>query len=68
MSLLDKLKPEHIKNLEQQLELYPTTTQMFIDRVKRVDYPITLQMQDMITMADIIEQECTPLNIFNYFE
>jgi len=68
MSLYDKLKSEHKEKLQKELELYPTMTEMFIKRLKNLDYPIGLQMQDMITLSGIIGMECTPLNFFNYFE
>jgi len=68
MSLYDKLRPEHQEKLQKELELYPTITEMFIKRLKNLDYPIELQMQDMITLSGIIEMECKPINFFNYFE
>ena len=68
MSLYDKLRPEHKEKLQKELEVYPTITEMFIKRLKNLDYPIGLQMQDMITLSGIIDMECKPLNFFNYFE
>ena len=68
MSLYDKLRPEHQEKLQKELELYPAITGMFIKRLKDLDYPIGLQMQDMITLSGIIEMECKPINFFNYFE
>lgn len=68
MSLYDKLRPEHKEKLQKELELYPTMTEMFIKRIKRIDHPISLEMGDMITLSGILEIECKPINFFNYFE
>ena len=68
MSLYDKLRPEHKEKLQKELEVYPTITEMFIKRLKNIDYPIQLQMGDMIALSGILVMECKPMNFFNYFE
>ena len=68
MSLYEKLKPEHKEKLQKELELYPAMTEMFIKRLKNINYPIELQMGDMIALSGILVIECKPMNFFNYFE
>ena len=68
MSLYDKLKPEHKEKLQKELELYPNLTGNLIKRLKNIDYVVELQMGDMIALSGILDQECKPINFFNYFE
>lgn len=68
MSLYDKIKPEHLEAVQKELDLYPTITGMFINRLKSIDYVNELQMQDMIILSGMIKMECSPINFYNYFE
>ena len=68
MSLYDKLSPEALKVLDQEMINYPTLTMGVIDSLKRNDYIGGLTISEGIAIGSAFGFECTASNLYNFFE
>jgi len=68
MNLYDKLSPEALKVLDQEMIKYPNLTQGIVDALKNNDVVITLTLGQCISIGSAFGFECTAINLFNFFE
>lgn len=68
MSLYDKLSPEALKVLDQEMIDYPNLTQGIVDALKNNDVVITLTIGQGISIGTAFGFECTATNLFSFFE
>jgi len=68
MSLYDKLSPEALKVLDQEMDKYPTLTKGIIESLKRNKYVGSLTIDEGISIGSAFGFECTAVNFFNFFE
>lgn len=68
MSLYDKLSPEALKVLDQEMVNYPNLTQGIVDALKNNDVVITLTISQGISIGAAFGFECTATNLFSFFE
>jgi hypothetical protein len=68
MSLYDKLSPEALKVLDQEMVNYPTLTKGVIDSLKNNDVVIDLTIGQGISIGAAFGFECTATNLFSFFE
>ena len=68
MNLYEKLSPEAIKVLDQEMIKYPYSTKALISGLKENRYCLDLTLNQCHRVAAVFGFECTLLNILNFFE
>jgi len=68
MSLYEKLSPEAIKVLDQEMILYPYSTKALMRGLKENRYCLDLTLNECHRVASVFGFECTLTNIINFFE
>jgi len=68
MSLYEKLSPEALKVLDQEMIKYPILTKKVIDSLKRNEYVGDLTINQAISIGSAFGFETTAMNLFNFFE
>lgn len=68
MSLYDKLSPEALKVLDQEMIDYPNLTQGIVDALNNNDVVIDLTIAQGISIGAAFGFECTATNLFSFFE
>ena len=68
MSLYEKLSPEALKVLDQEMIKYPILTKKVIDSLKRNKYVGSLTIDQAISIGAAFGFETTAMNLFNFFE
>jgi len=68
MNLYEKLSPEALKVLDQEMILYPISTTTLINALQKNRYCLDLTLNESSRVASVFGFECTLLNILNFFE
>lgn len=68
MNLYDKLSPEALKVLDQEMEKYPTLTKGIIDSLKSNRYVGNLTLNEAMSISAAFGFETTAMNLFNFFK
>ena len=68
MSLYEKLSPEAIKVLDQEMILYPYSTKALMRGLKENRYCLDLTLNECDRVASVFGFICTLTNIINFFE
>tara|TARA_R110002153_G_scaffold47771_1_gene134899 strand:+ start:2170 stop:2376 length:207 start_codon:yes stop_codon:yes gene_type:complete len=68
MSLYDKLNEEAIKVLDQEMILYPYSTEALVTALKHNRYVLDLALIDAHRVSNVFGFDCTLVNIINFFE
>ena len=68
MNLYDKLSPEALKALDQEMVKYPNLTKGVIDSLKRNKYVGSLTIDEGICIGSAFGFLCTATNLLNFFE
>ena len=68
MNLYDKLSPEALKVLDQEMILYPSSTEALVTALKHNRYVLDLALIDAHRVSNVFGFDCTLVNILNFFE
>jgi len=68
MNLYEKLSPEALKVLDQEMDKYPTLTKGIIESLKRNKYVGSLTIDEGICIGSAFGFLCTATNLINFFK